>query len=104
MATSTAVSAEGQDSVPSIPEETTSDLIIMGEDYKLNYATAVLGMGMLARNFHDASREGDGEWLIRCWKFFMLHFKVDGRVKYAVEAINILAQVNGLLPLQWDTS
>lgn len=98
MATSTAVSAEGQDSVPSIPEETTSDLIIMGEDYKLNYATAVLGMGMLARNFHDASREGDGERLIRCWKFFMLHFKVDGRVKYAVEAINILAQVNGLLP------
>lgn len=98
MATSTAVSAEGQDSVPSIPEETTSDLIIMGEDYKLNYATAVLGMGMLARNFHDASREGDGERLIRCWKFFMLHFKVNGRVKYAVEAINILAQVNDLLP------
>ena len=55
-------------------------------------------MGMLARNFHDASREGDGERLIRCWKFFILHFKVDGRVKYAVEAINLLAQVNGLLP------
>ena len=29
--------------------------------------------------------------------FFLLHFKLDGRVKYAVEAIN-LAEVNGSLP------
>ena len=55
-------------------------------------------MGLLARNFHDSSKESDGDRLIRCWKFFLLHFKVDGRVKYAVEAINLLAQVNGLLP------
>ena len=59
--------------VPSIPEAI-SDLITTGEDYKLNYATVVLRMGMLARNFHDASREGDGQWLIRCWKFVLLHF------------------------------
>lgn len=82
----------------SIPEGAISDLIAKGEDYKLNYATAILGMGLLARNFHDASRESDGDRLIRCWKFFLLHFKVDGRVKYAVEAVNLLAQVNGLLP------
>ena len=81
-----------------IPEEAVSDLITKGEDYKLNYATAVLGMGLLARNFHDSSKQSDGDRLIRCWKFFLLHFKVDGRVKYAVEAINLLAQVNGLLP------
>ena len=96
--TSTPMSTENQDRGTSVLEESTSDLITVGEDYKLNYATAVLGMGMLSRNFHDASREGDGERLIRCWKFFMLHFKVDGRVKYAVEAINLIAQVSGLLP------
>ena len=80
-----------------IPEGAISDLIAKG-DYKLNYASAILGMGLLARTFHDASRESDGNQSIRCWKFFLLHFKVDGRVKYAVEAVNLLAQVNGLLP------
>ena len=53
-----------------------------GEDYICNYATCVLGMGLLARNFHDSSREGDGERSMRCWKFFLLHFKADGRIKY----------------------
>ena len=55
-------------------------------------------MGLLAHNFHDSLKESDGDRSIRCWKFFLLHFKVDDRVKYAVEAINLLAQVNGLLP------
>lgn len=72
----------------SIHKGAISDLITKGE-YKLNYATAMLGMGLLARNFRDASRESDGDRSIRCWKFFLLHFKVDGRVKYAVEAINL---------------
>lgn len=68
------------------------------EDGVYNYACRVLGMNLLARNFHDASREGDGERLIRCWKFLLLHFKVDGRIKYSVEAFHLLAQVNALLP------
>lgn len=71
-----------------------------GEDHVLNYATCVLGMGLLARNFHDSSREGDGERSLRCWKFFLLHFKADGRTKYSIEALNLLAQVNGLLSEQ----
>ena len=68
------------------------------EDGVYKYACRVLGMNLLARNFHDASREGDGERLIRCWKFLLLHFKVDGRIKYSVEAFHLLAQVNALLP------
>ena len=39
-----------------IPEEAVSDLITKEEDHKLNYATAVLRMGLLARNFHDSSK------------------------------------------------
>ena len=68
------------------------------EDGIYNYACRILGMNLMARNFHDASREGDGERLIRCWKFLLLHFKSDGRIKYSVEAFHLLAQVNALLP------
>ena len=68
------------------------------EDHIYNYACHVLGMDLMARNFHDASRYSDGERLIRCWKFLLLHFKVDGRIKYSVEAFHLLAQVNALLP------
>ena len=55
-------------------------------------------MGLMSHNFHDASREGDGDRLLRCWKFLLLHFKADKRVKYSVEALHLLAQVNALLP------
>ena len=30
------------------------------EDYVFNYASSVIGPGLMARNFQDASREGDG--------------------------------------------
>lgn len=76
-------------------DQSTSD---GNQDYVLNYTCHLLGMCLFSRNFHDASKEGDGERLIRCWKFLLLHFKVDHRVKYALEAFNLLAQVNCLLP------
>jgi len=69
-------------------------------DGVFEYACSVVGFGLLARNFSDATHEGDGERLIRCWKFFMLHFKADGRTKYAVEAFNLLAQVKATLTPQ----
>ena len=68
------------------------------EDRIYNYACRFMGMALMARNFHDASREGDGLRTIRCWKFLMLYYKADNRVKYAVEAFHLLAQVNALLP------
>lgn len=86
----------------------TSNAQGLSEDGVFNYACRVLGMNLLARNFHDASREGDGDRTIRCWKFLLLHFKVDGRVKYSVEAFHLLAQINALLPpfmanqLKWN--
>ena len=44
-------------------------------DGVFDYACSIIGFGLLARNFSDATHEGDGEGLIHCWKFFMLHFK-----------------------------
>ena len=72
----------------------------VGEDGVVNYACSVIGLGLMARNLSDASKEGDGDRLIRCWKFFMLHFKANGHHKYAIEAFNLLAQINATLTPQ----
>ena len=65
-----------------------------------SYDCSVLGLDLMAHNFGDATREGDGERLIRIWKFFMLYFKADKHTKYAVETFNLLSQVNATLTAQ----
>ena len=67
------------------------------QDGVFNYATHIIGYGLLARNFQDAWREGDGVRTIRCWKFFLLYFKNDGRTKYALEAFKLIAQTSAML-------
>ena len=69
-------------------------------DSVLDYACSVVGLGLMARNFSDASKEGDGDRLVRCWKFLMLHFKANGHTKYSVEAFNLLAQIYATLSPQ----
>lgn len=67
-------------------------------DDRINiYATEVLTLGMLWHNFHDAIKEGDGNRLIRCWKFNLLAFKSARRKNYSIEALNLLLQVNYIL-------
>ena len=43
--------------------------------------------------------EGDGQRIIRCWKFFLLFLKGDGQrsCKYALEGLNIMCQIYALL-------
>ena len=48
--------------------------------------------------FDDAIREGDGDRVIRCWKFLLLFFKASNRTNYSLEALNLLAQFYILLP------
>ena len=68
------------------------------EDCVLNYACNVMGHILLARNFQDAARESDGTRSVRCWKFFLLHYRAESsRSKYAIEAFHLLAQINALL-------
>ena len=54
-----------------------------------NYQCNLLNHGLLYANFRDAISEGDGERIIRCWKFLLLHFYADGSSssKYALEAL-----------------
>ena len=44
-----------------------------------SYMSNVLGMGLFAWDMEDAIREGDGERMIRLWKFLLLLFKQAGK-------------------------
>lgn len=56
------------------------------------YACNLLSSGLLLMEFIDAVREGDGNRIIRCWRYFLLHFKVSNRTNYSIEAFTVLAQ------------
>jgi len=61
------------------------------------YVMQVLSLGLIWHNFLDATKEGDGNRIIQCWKFLLLAFKATNRKSYCVEALNLLLQVNYLL-------
>ena len=64
------------------------------KDKKYLYVTEVLTLGLMWENFHDATKEADGDRLIRIWKFLLLIFKAARRKKYSIEALNLLLQFN----------
>ena len=66
-------------------------------DDRYNYATLRLSMGMFLKNFDDAVKEGDGDRIIRCWKFAMLIYKAYGHNKYALAALRLQASVMAML-------
>jgi len=53
-----------------------------------------MSLGLFLMEFTDAIREGDGERILRCWKFFMLIFRAANRKNYAIKAFKMLAQHN----------
>ena len=67
-------------------------------DGVLEYAKACMTLCLLKAEFDDSIHEGDGQRLIRCWKFFLLIFKATNHKNYSIEAFNLLAQYYVLLP------
>ena len=67
-------------------------------DQVLMYSRCALALGLFVLNFNDARKYGDGERVIRLYKFLYLIFRVDGRTKYAYYAFQLLCQVFYLLP------
>ena len=64
----------------------------------LSYQRSLLDYGMLILNFFDGISEGDGERVVRCWKFFLMHLKHNGgSSKYSLEALYLMFQINVLL-------
>ena len=70
------------------------------EDHVFNYACVRLSLGMFLRNFNDAVQEGDGERIIRCWKFLLLIYKSLNHHKYALASLHLIAKVNATLTPQ----
>lgn len=68
-----------------------------GVDGVYMYAVEVLTLGLLWHNFHDSIKEGDGERIIRNWKFNLLVYKAAKQKNYSIEALTLLLQVNHLL-------
>lgn len=62
------------------------------DDHVRAYAKEVISLGLLLMEFIDSIREGDGERIIRCWRYFLPLFKSSGRSNYAIEAFNLLFQ------------
>lgn len=87
-----------------------TDKLKLKRDDMFNYQSSLLEIGLLVKNFYDAISEGDGQRVIRCWKFMLQYLKQDGASsrKYALEALYIQCQVNSLLSpraahrLIWD--
>ena len=81
---------------PNYPKKVSlSDL----DDDVFNYNCSLLAQGLLFFNFLDSTSEGDGERSLRCWNFFLLHFKEEkSTTKNALEALYLLLQIYSLLP------
>jgi len=56
------------------------------------YAAKLLTLSLLWHGFHDAIHEGDGDRILRYWKFLFVIFKNTSHRNYAKEALNLLIQ------------
>ena len=92
------------------PGESSTSPIEESDDI-FNYQCNFMDHGLLFMNFTDAIAEGDGDRIMRCWKFLLLHFYSDSQsTKYAVEALYLQLQQQALLSprqafrQQWNRS
>ena len=60
----------------------------LGNDMVYNYSTDLLTFCLLWHGFHDSIREGDGNRILRYWKFLMVIFQQQGHYNYANEGLN----------------
>jgi len=62
------------------------------DDSVYNYTLDFMGIGMLWLGFHDAIREGDGDRIIRYWKFLMVVFRKTNHYNYSNEGLKLVLQ------------
>ena len=61
------------------------------------YASQLMALLLFWHSFNDAVREGDGDRVIRYWKFLLVIFRAKGHRNYCKEAIIMLSQYHILL-------
>ena len=54
-----------------------------------SYACEVMNLGLLYMEFCDAVKEGDGDRVIREWKYLLLLYRASKRQNYAIEAFSL---------------
>ena len=60
------------------------------------YAKELLSLGLMWHAFHDSIKEGDGDRILRHWKFLVVIFKSTNHRNYAKDAVNLLVQYHTL--------
>jgi len=69
-----------------------NDCVQDENDQVFSYSLQLLRFGCFFMEFSDAIREGDGDRVMRCWKYFMVIFCSSGNKNYACESLNVLLQ------------
>ena len=62
-----------------------------------NYVKTALGMCLMALDFTDARKHGDGERLIRLYKFLILQFRAVRKDNYALYSLRLIMLIKALL-------
>ncbi len=83
--------------LPTLPD--TSSIDDKKQDDMYQYNICLARFSFICLEFYDAIKEGDGQRIFRCCKFFLLLFKGDekGSTKYALEALYLILQVKAIL-------
>ena len=67
------------------------------DDSIQEYAIQLLSLGCFYKEFSDAIKEGDGNRILRCWRYLLPIFWNSGRTNYSGEVFNMLYQHDYLL-------
>ena len=67
------------------------------EDFKYNYICALMREGLLDIARLDAVKEGDGERIVRHWRYDFVHFHVYNHPNYRLLSFRMIAQIFALL-------
>ena len=70
------------------------------DDKVRQYSIQLSSLGCLYLEYSDAIREGDGNRVLRCWRYMLPIFASSGCKNYAIEAFNLLLQHDYILPPQ----
>ena len=72
--------------------------VVSGGDRVFQYSAQLLRLGLFYQEFADAIREGDGNRVLRCWRYMLPIFSASGSRNYACEAAHLLIQHSYTLP------
>ncbi len=81
---------------PSVYDHEIEKEIADSPDDVFNYCTARVNLCLLWWSVDDAVKEGDGERIIRFWKYFLLYYKAYGHHKDAYAAFMLQAKIQSI--------